>query len=131
MKKTTREWVGKAEDDYRLVRRIIDDADPFHDQVCFHCQQCTEKYLKALLEELGLSIPKIHNLDDLHSLLAPKHPSLRSFRRGLIFFSGFAVGVRYPGETARKRQAAGAFRWCDRVRTACRTLLRIRPARRP
>ncbi len=47
MKKTTREWVGKAEDDYQIAAQTARLSRPFHDQVCFHCQQAADKYLKA------------------------------------------------------------------------------------
>jgi HEPN domain-containing protein len=30
--------------------------------VCFHCQQAVEKYLKAFLKELGVAVPRIHDL---------------------------------------------------------------------
>ena len=52
MKRAAREWARKAEDDYRLAAMIADGSEPFHDQLCFHCQQSAEKYLKAVLEEL-------------------------------------------------------------------------------
>jgi HEPN domain-containing protein len=129
MKKTTREWVGKAEDDYQLAARIGRGHQRFPDQQCFHCQQAAEKYLKALLEELGLAVPRTHHLDTLLSLLRPYHTSLRSFRRGLIFLTDFAVGTRYPTKDASKRQAVAALRWAGRVRDACRALLGIRPPR--
>jgi HEPN domain-containing protein len=100
-----------------------------HDVVCFHCQQCAEKYLKALLEELGLTVPKLHDLDHLRALLLPHHPGLRSLRRGLQFLTNFAVTIRYPGDNASKRQAVAALRWAERVRSVCRGLLGIRPRR--
>ena len=103
---------------------------PQHDVVCFHCQQSAEKYLKALLEELGLTVPRIHNLDDILNLLLCDHPGLRSLRRGLIFLTDFAVETRYPGDNASKRQAMAALRWAERVRTACRALLGVRPRRK-
>ena len=43
MKRLTREWVGKAEDDYQAAHRLKDESRRFHDQICFHCQQSTEK----------------------------------------------------------------------------------------
>src|SRR5260370_2020297 len=106
MKKSTWEWVKKAEADHQAAVRLAGGREPFHDQVCFHCQQSAEKYLKALLEELGLSIPKIHNLGDILDLLLPHHGGLPSFRRGVIFLSDFAVRTRYPRENATQRQAA-------------------------
>jgi HEPN domain-containing protein len=30
--------------------------------VCFHCQHAAEKYLKALLQEGGLVVPRTHDL---------------------------------------------------------------------
>lgn len=126
MKKATRQWVKKAEQDYVLARQGGRSKVPVHDGVCFHCQQCAEKYLKGLMEELGLTVPKTHYLDLLLRALAPHHPTLHSLRRGLLFLSVFAVETRYPGRNASKRQALAAFRWADRVRTAARALLGIR-----
>ncbi len=123
MKKTTREWVRKAESDFRLAVDIAQGNKPFHDERCFHCQQSAEKYLKAILEELGVTIPKTHLLVALLPLLAPHHPSLRSLRRGVDFLTRFAVHTRYPGDHASKRQAASALRWAGRVRDACRAIL--------
>lgn len=51
MKAATREWLGKAEDDYRPALQVARGSEPFHDQLCFHCQQSAEKHLKALFEE--------------------------------------------------------------------------------
>src|SRR5437588_6795768 len=106
MKKATREWVEKAEADFRGAKSLARNRPPLHDLVCFHCQQCAEKYLKALLEELGIAVAKTHGLDELLTSLQPHHPTLRSLRRGLQFLSEFAVDTRYPGNSASKRQAA-------------------------
>lgn len=81
MKKLTREWLSKAEVDYLAAGKLARGSDPFHDQVCFHCQQAAEKYLKALLEELGVAVPRTQVLLDPLKLLFPHHPSLRSLRR--------------------------------------------------
>lgn len=78
-----------------------------HNGVCFHCQQCAEKYLKALLEELGQPVPRTHNLDDVLTLLLPSHGTLRSLKRGLIFLTRFAVDTRYPGEDANTMSSRG------------------------
>lgn len=130
MKRTTAGWVRKAEADYRLAVKLGLGSDPFHDQLCFFCQQSPEKYLKALLEELGLATPHTHILRDLLALLLPHHGSLRPLQRGLKFLTRFAVGTRYPGQSATKRQTRPALRWGERVRSVCRLLLGIRPGRR-
>ena len=125
MKKSSREWVKKAEEGYVVARRESLSEVPVHNTVCFHCQQCAEKYLKGMMEELGLAVPKIHFLDPLLTALKPHHPTLRSLRRGLLFLSLFAVDVRYPGNQATKRQAVAALRWAERARTAAREILCI------
>jgi HEPN domain-containing protein len=130
MKKLTAEWVKKAEADFVAAGRLAKSRAPLHDLVCFHAQQAAEKYLKALLEELGLTIPHTHNLVALLTSLSPHHGSLRSLRRGLDFLTRFAVDTRYPGDSASKRQATAALRWARRVRGACRSLLGIKPRRR-
>jgi hypothetical protein len=81
------------------------------------------------MEELGLVVPKTPDLDLLLPVLLPYHPSLRSFRRGTTFLSNFAVGIRYPGKDASRRQAEAAARWADKVRTSGRALLGMRPRR--
>jgi HEPN domain-containing protein len=130
MKKKTREWVRKAEADFVVAGQSSRSRTPLHDSVSFHSQQCAEKYLKALLEELGRTVPRTHNLDDLLHLLLADHPTLRMFQRSLIALTNYAVQVRYPGENTTKRQAASALRTADRVWTSARLLLGIRPLRR-
>ena len=130
MKKATREWVRKAEADFRGALRLASADEPFHDLVAFHCQQSSEKYLKAMLEELGQHIPKTHALEDLLNLLLPAHGTLASVQRGLLFLTDFAVDPRYPGTGTSKREAASALRWAGKVRDACRALLGLRPPRR-
>ena len=49
MDKLTKQWVVKAESDYRVVGQLTKSADFDADPICFHCQQSAEKYLKALL----------------------------------------------------------------------------------
>src|SRR4051794_13478659 len=129
MKRATAEWVRKADDDWSLARIARRSKKPLHDLVCFHCQQCAEKYLKGLLEELGIAVAKTHDLDKLLTLLLRHHPTLRSLKRGLLFLTDFAIDTRYPGNSATKRQATSALRWADRVRTAARRILGIKPRR--
>ena len=123
MKRTTREWVRKAEADWHGTERLATAPDPFHDLVGFHCQQAAEKYLKALLEESGQAIPKSHDLEGLFNLLQAHHVALRPIRRGLKYLTGFAVDPRYPVMRTTKRQAGAAQRWAGLVRDVCRAIL--------
>ena len=50
MKPITQEWIDKAEGDWAtLMREYRARKNPNYDAVCFHAQQCAEKYLKARL----------------------------------------------------------------------------------
>ncbi len=129
MRKLTREWLRKAEDDRIMARLANSTIPPAKDAICFHCQQMAEKYLKALLQELGLPVTRTHDLLELLRDLVSHYPGLRTLRRGLEFLTKFAVDTRYPGFHARKRQVEAALRWAERVRDACRSLLGIRPRR--
>lgn len=130
MKRTTREWVRKAEADYRGALRLASADEPFHDLVAFHCQQSAEKYLKALMEELGQHVPKTHDLLGLVGPLLPHHATVAPLVRYLRKLTDFAVDPRYPGTGTTKREAASALRWAGKVRDACRAILGLRPPRR-
>lgn len=62
MKPATSEWETKAEGDFITAgRELRARKSPNYDAVCFHAQQCAEKYLKTVLQENERNIPKIHN----------------------------------------------------------------------
>ena len=123
MKKLTRPWVRKAEDDFLAAEELAQANNILPDQICFHCQQSAEKYLKALMQELGLPVPRTHVLQELVARLLPQEPSIRGLKRGAEFLTRYAVETRYPGDSATKRQAMAARRWMLRVREAVRPLL--------
>ncbi len=117
----------KAESDHRVAVGLESGFEPSAaDQICFLCQQASEKYLKALLEEAGLSIPKTHDLLVLLRLVQPHRPSILALRRGVSVLSRYGVAPRYPGFSASKCQARSAVRWSGKVRDVCRSLLGLR-----
>ncbi len=72
MKELTLERDRYAEDDYSAVEQLfITGKNPPYGIVCFHAQQCVEKYLKAFLTEHDLSFERTHNLTILLDLLLP------------------------------------------------------------
>jgi HEPN domain-containing protein len=99
---------------------------PAHDEVCFHSQQAAEKFFKALLQGWGLPVPKIHELDDLLTMLLPRDTTLQVVRRGLRRLSRFAVDYRDPGSHANGQKAQTALRRAGRIRLEVRTRLGLR-----
>lgn len=66
MKVSTREWITKAEEDFAVVNVLTRQRKkPLWSPVCFHAQQCVEKYLKARLNEASLAIHRTHDLEQL------------------------------------------------------------------
>ena len=39
-----RQWIAKAEINYRTAERIVRDDEPIRESITFHCQQAAEKY---------------------------------------------------------------------------------------
>ncbi len=68
MKKVTEQWLLAAEDDLRVIARIVSDESLTH-MVAFHSQQCIEKSLKAIIEETDLGLVRIHNLGRLFEIV--------------------------------------------------------------
>jgi HEPN domain-containing protein len=93
-----RQWVQKAENDLRTAEHMLtlDERCPT-DVVCFHAQQCVEKYLKALLSLQGTEFPKTHSIGTLVALLPePQVAALTAEDQERL--TDFATVTRYPGD---------------------------------
>jgi len=119
MKPLTAEWVTKAEGDFAMMERECQATeDPNYDGICFHAQQCAEKYLKARLCEADITFSKIHDLVSLLEYVLDVEPAWETFREDLAYLSDFAVSFRYPGESADRESALDAQRRCRLFRDA-------------
>jgi len=126
MKPLTAEWVQKAEDDFIVAQKMLRARKhPVYDAVCFHAQQCAEKYLKAYLQEHNQDIPKIHKLLDLLKLCKEVDASLEILLPDLKELERFSVNVRYPGTSADREEARMAFKTVQAIREFLRQQLRI------
>ena len=123
MKKLTGEWVAKAEEDWAVVAKLSKGKPVLNDAICFHCQQTAEKFLKALMQELGLAIPHIHDILELVNRLVAHENKVKPLRRGAGSLSDYAVDYRYPGRKSTAKQCAAARRQAERVRRLIRALL--------
>lgn len=120
-----KKWIDKAEHDLIAARHMVNLAEKgLTDIVCYHCQQCAEKYLKALLVFHGINFPKTH---DLRILLdsAQKHTSLKIEWTQLAPLNRYIIESRYPGdwEPISKEEALDAIKLAESVRNAARSLL--------
>ncbi|HVS39071.1 MAG TPA: HEPN domain-containing protein [Gemmataceae bacterium] len=127
-----REWVVKAEHDLINAAHTLKlGKDCPTDTVCFHAQQCVEKYIKALLVCRGTAFPKTHEIPVLRALLPPKvRPKLAAKIQDRL--TAYAATHRYPGAgqelpLTEARQAVAVAR---RVRNEVRRHLPLAALRR-
>ena len=105
------EWVDKADGDFRTAEREARVRNaPSYDSVCFHAQQCAEKYLKALLTHCQIPFRPIHDLEVLLDLSIVVSPDLEIIRNPLLLLNDYAVDIRYPGESATADEAQAAVK---------------------
>jgi HEPN domain-containing protein len=119
------QWVERAEEDLITAEYTLtlEENCPFS-TVCFHSQQCAEKYLKALLVWLDVNFPRTHDLMELLPRV-PAEAGLGLQIADLGSLNRYAVETRYPGEwePITRPEAVAAVAVANHVRNAVRPLL--------
>ena len=123
-----REWMAKADNDLKSATYLLRIKDCPTDAVCFHAQQCVEKYLKALLVALGTGFRKVHDLEELVSLLPRRHQTLLD-EKEQDRLTEYATVTRYPGnyEPISLSEARQAVKIARRIRREVRKILEEKP----
>ena len=127
MNELTEEWIFKAEEDIYSADLLLHGGEiPVPDYVCFHCQQCAEKYLKAYLQEQQVEFKRRHDLIPLLRLCLSLDKDFQTIKKDLSTLDRYAVIVRYPGIKIDVKTAEEALKQAGRVRTFVRKKLKIR-----
>lgn len=92
MTEASKRWLAFAREDLRMAELAMQEA--LHNQVCFHCQQCAEKAVKALLVHQGKKPPRTHRLSDLLNLLDSS--PLDEISLTIQLLDRFYIPTRYP-----------------------------------
>lgn len=128
MNEITKEWVFKAEEDFASANLLMYAGEtPIPDTVCFHCQQCAEKYLKAYLQEHEIEFERKHDLNPLLELCVVLDKKFEALENDLRELDRYAVIVRYPGIIIKADTAKEALNAAGRVRKFIRKILKIKP----
>ncbi len=118
-------WIEKAEHDLRNAEHTLtlEEECPF-DTVCFHAQQCAEKYLKGLLVFLSLDFPKTHDLRLLMQLITAQI-SLGVEIGEVLLLNRYTIEARYPGDwdPITRAEAEEAVALARKVRERVRAFL--------
>ena len=123
-----REWLEKAENDLTAAVQILKlgKAAPM-DTICYHAQECVEKYLKAVLVHRGRPVPKTHVIQDVMKLVPRRRrPRLSTAEQKQL--TKYAAVIRYPDDSKAGldislAQARKAVAMARRVRREVRRLL--------
>lgn len=96
---TVKKWCIRADHDLKIGKDEMLTDDASTDMICFHMQQCVEKYLKAFMIAHGKEITKTHIL----SLLIQQCIEIDEDFNGLFEIEAdrltmYAVEVRYPDD---------------------------------
>ena len=120
-----REWIEKADNDLKNASHTLKLARECPvDTVCFHAQQCVEKYLKAALVLRNIPFPRTHDIDKLCGLMpAIDRPllSITDQRR----LTAYATVMRYPGDfqPITLTEARSSVALARRIRKEIRAIL--------
>ena len=113
MKPQTREWIEKAEGDWKVARREAQAESPVYDAICFHAQQVVEKYFKAMLEESGDEVPKTHDLILLAEKMPPDAGLDPTERDALAALTAYSVAFRYLGDVYKRQNPRKLWKQLD------------------
>ncbi len=96
MKKQAEEWLNSANDDLKVIAKIIDD-ETLTNMIAFHAQQAIEKSLKSILEEFESKVPRIHNLIKLKEM-TEKYIIFEIDKTSLEQVNEIYTDTRYPSD---------------------------------
>lgn len=115
--KIVKEWIAKAEQDYVTSKTLLRRRTlSVYDVICFHSQQCIEKYLKAFLTLKSIRFPRTHDLAVLQNLATRTDGTFELIKDLIKPLDGYAVQYRYPGEEAHKSEARHAVKVMEKAR---------------
>jgi len=121
----TREWVRKAESDFKTAAHLLKSSPDLAEGTAFHSQQAAEKYLKAFLVWHQIEFQKTHDIEALLRLAGKVDDKIPEILADTVILTPYGVDYRYPGEYPEvgMSDAERAFLLADRVRAEVRSRL--------
>ena len=93
------QWIIKGDHDLGTAKLTFYHIPEYLDTVTFHCQQSTEKYLKAYLIFHSKPFKYSHDLVYLLDLITQQDAEFEIYYDLVSELQGYAIEVRYPNET--------------------------------
>lgn len=109
--KLAKEWFRIGDNEFGFAKLAFEDFGSFYPQICFQCQQVTEKYLKGFLVYHQQKFHKIHDLTELSKLCAKIDKEFLNFLPKTDILSQYYLTSRYPLQyrEAGKKEAKQAL----------------------
>ena len=96
-KESITEWLRYADMDLATAQNLLQTMHPAPlEIICYHCQQASEKYLKALMIHFGVEILKTHSLPTLVAVLSDFLEIPVFIDESAENLTQFATKTRYP-----------------------------------
>ena len=92
---TINRWRLKAQHDLLTAKTMLGAESHPTDVVCFHCQQCAEKMLKAYLVLQDRDFPKTHDIRNLLDICADHDLEFGTLCSEAASLTDYAVQPRY------------------------------------
>ena len=118
------EWLNRARSNLARAKADLRLPEVYPEDLCFDAQQAAEKAIKAVLLNLRVPFPYIHDLTELLDLVQNAGKRIPKPVREAGRLTRFAVVTRYPGiaepvtrEDYRRavRTAERVFRWAEKL----------------
>lgn len=119
MMQEIREWYDMAVVDLGVAKHLEKTYYPKPlEIICYHCQQATEKAIKALILHLGTEggMPKLHDLSFLLNQIKNKVTIEDKYYDCADTLTPYGVSIRYPNELfLEERHAKEALECADEI----------------
>ena len=97
MKKQVEEWLNYAKIDLLTVNKLLED-DKLTQSAAFHVQQAVEKTFKALIENMNIRVPKVHDLEKLLGIILENGITIKTNVEMITMLNDIYIETRYPGD---------------------------------
>ncbi len=115
-----RDWFEKADQDLEMARRALGPGQSMPEMVCYHAQQCAEKYLKSYLIAHSVPFRFVHDLIYLTQLCIAHDPTFEELMPAIEILNEYGATMRYPMEGSVEpdiEAAREAIRLAEQVAT--------------
>lgn len=101
MEHEAKRWLATAQTDFNVAKHLFNTFYPKPlEIICYHCQQCAEKAIKAVIISKGApgGMPKLHDLSFLLNQLKNSVGIDEKYYDYADTLTPYGVAVRYPNE---------------------------------